>query len=397
MSDTASSVPRWPGIGAEVELLSIVSRLPLTPRRARDAERVIAGGVDWEKVLASAAGWQTEPVVMTNLLELGSSVVPADRIDAIEAVRTSSRVLALLNALKAIQVVLLLAEKGIPAIVLKGPAVGFAGYGDPSFRASNDVDLLVRPEQIRKARKHLVTSGYSIDYDEGREDSILAAGHALELSAQWVRVELHPFLLPKHMRWEIGNDKLWRESRAIECGGSEIQVLSPAHNFLFLCAHGAKHKWPSWRWLCDIAQIAERLSDDDRREVVVLAAVTNARRILSLAIHVVTEVFGDVSHGFAVADLEPRRTTWPLVETILRGLSASPNSAEAPLLHRVDLGLDLLVFWARTRERLADRVLPVAGVLFLPTDQDDWAGPLKWIQRPVRLATRAMRSFAKYA
>jgi len=52
---------------------------------------------------------------------------------------------------------------GIRVLVLKGPALARSMYPDPAMRPSDDIDLLVRPEEFIKARDILCEIGYQCE------------------------------------------------------------------------------------------------------------------------------------------------------------------------------------------------------------------------------------------
>ena len=53
-------------------------------------------------------------------------------------------------------------EANISVISLKDPALALLGYPNFAVREFNDLDLLVRPHDIPKARDILVASGYEV-------------------------------------------------------------------------------------------------------------------------------------------------------------------------------------------------------------------------------------------
>ncbi|UCH77548.1 MAG: nucleotidyltransferase family protein [Candidatus Coatesbacteria bacterium] len=63
---------------------------------------------------------------------------------------------------------LLLAGAGIPVLPLKGVDLAFATYPDPSCRPMSDVDLLVSPDDYRRAAEMLRAEGFGPVFDEPR-------------------------------------------------------------------------------------------------------------------------------------------------------------------------------------------------------------------------------------
>jgi hypothetical protein len=139
------------------------------------------------------------------------------------------------------------------------------------------------------------------------------------------KVELHTELLSKYLRVPFDNERIWATSRRVVCGDEEMSVLAPEIEFLFLSAHGAKHGWFKFRWLCDIAQLIPRLDDSDIERVVALANELNARKLLSLALQLAKDTF-DIA---LPPGLERARTAYDTVKmsgTVLESIGVNEAS-----------------------------------------------------------------------
>jgi hypothetical protein len=149
----------------------------------------------------------------------------------------------------------------IPMIVLKGMPLSVALYGDPARRGLGDIDLLIDPSRLRDADAVLVAGGF-----ERVMPAILSparVAHHLRWSKTFIYrapqsgtlVELHhrlthvPTLLP------IRFDEAWQDRRTVTVGGVPMFVLGEAEEALYLCVHGAHHRWERLRWLIDIADL----------------------------------------------------------------------------------------------------------------------------------------------
>ncbi len=226
------------------------------------------------------------------------------------------------------------ARIGIPVIALKGPAVGVTAYGDPSLRTFGDMDLLVSSQNLIPARKLLASLGFRPDYEGARENSLARHQHALEFSSGRAKVELHASLLSRHLRLDFDTDEIWRTARKIDCAGAEVLVLSPEMQFLFHCAHGAKHEWISVRWICGIAQLSLRLEPVDITNILSLASRTRCRRILGLGLHVAAAVLHERRHRFSpdaiVDESDIRDLGWFSVSSASAGSSLRLNLSGYP-------------------------------------------------------------------
>lgn len=377
----------------ETRLAIALCRIPLSDATRRVIESSLTGKIDWNALIRRICQWEMEPVAFSNLRTQFSETIPPAVLQSISLLERDSRARALTNTLLLVEVVKELERAGIGVVVLKGPSVAIPAYGDVSLRPFADFDLLVRYEDLSVARVLLMSTGYAAAYDPKVEGALIRDQHALEFSRGREKIELHWALLSRHLQLDFDLDDLWRSAQTIPCAGAHIRVLAPHHLFLFLCAHGAKHEWVGMRWIVDVLQLGRKLSSDEARAVVALAARTNSRRVLALALRVARDILGEDFPQFSGAVLGPESDTRALVELVRKRLAIDfPASARAPgLLSRIKPGLPTLLFWASARERARDRVACFAHVLFVPTDNDKGPVLLRWIGRPLRLASRALR------
>lgn len=180
----------------------------------------------WTAACLSATG-PTEPQLAQRLHEI----------------RRSTQISAFLwtSALKAT-----LAEfqrRQIPVISLKGPWLAERLYGNAALRTCADLDLLVRRSDIDRAESLLSEIGFS---PAGRRD---------DYERPWLRgsttVELHhdvenPLTLDFHI------DEAWRRAQPAEFHGVPAWLLSPEDERLFLCLHGARHRFERFSHILDL-------------------------------------------------------------------------------------------------------------------------------------------------
>ena len=274
--------------------------------------------------------------------------------------------------------------------MLKGASLGARSYGDPSVRPFADIDLLTKPADIAGARQFLLSEGFEREYSPAAEPALIRWGHALEFRRGSLKVEMHPGLISHHLRFALTNEMVFADRSRIACAGGEIDILSKPHEFLFLCAHGAKHGWESVRWIADLAQLGNKLTSDDAAAVTRLAAKLHASRLLALGLCVMDDVLNARPASF---NREPPHAGQKLRELsgrVRRRIEVAaggtmPGNAALTWNHSA------LSFWNAARERWIDRVASIAFVGMVPTEKDAKFGPLGWIGRPARIAFAAAR------
>lgn len=354
-------------VAAEKELVVALSLVPLKASDAMRAREIIAGGVDWSAVFAQASQWQVEPVVLGNLRAEFSEALSSEVLRETTERERSAKAHAVLQTMRMVELVKILQSSGIPAIVLKGPAISISAYGDCSRRIFADADLLLLKGDLAAASDVLVKRGYVPDFQPGAFDELVARQHALELSGSRMKVELHWSLMSRFLRFDLRPEELWEKAVDLRCLDFKLQVLAPEHLFLYLCAHGAKHEWMIFRWICDVAQLTRSLSESEAAEVVRLAARTNTRRILALALRLVRETFGEEGSRFSSEAFRSDRQTDILTALVRSRLGLCPPVSPGIVssqLSRVHPYVGTLMFWLRSRERIADKTAAVAQLVY---------------------------------
>jgi hypothetical protein len=376
----------------EKEVVAALSRLPVEPPALERVARLIGQGIDWNAVIDQAARWEVEPAVFGNLRGHFAQAVPEENLVAITERERAARAFALSRTLQVVDVSRAFVKAKIPAIVLKGPALAIQAYGDCSRRTFVDVDLLVPKNDLSRAKKLIIERGYTPKFGEQMADRLVAGQHALEFSGPGPNVEVHWSLLSRHLRFDLDPDELWRDACKVECAGTEIDALAPHHLFIYLCAHGAKHEWMKFRWVCDVAQLAKRLNSTDAEKVVDLARRTNSRRIVALALRLSREVFGEES-AFPDDAFAGDGELDSLAAVALARID-SRREESATLLPRkiasIHPYVEPLAFWIAARERKRDKLVCAARFIFDPSPEERPATRFEKVLRPARLATNAL-------
>ena len=377
----------------EKRIVLSLSRFPLELEDRQSVRQMLESEVDWQEVLALARDWQLEPMAFSNLRSHFRETIPPRLVEEISARERDARAFAIARTLTVVELCKRMEEAGIRVLVLKGPAIGIAGYGDPSMRQFGDIDLLVRREDVGMARNLLLAIGFSRDYPPHAEADLLRAQHALEFVRGSNKVEIHFSLFSQHLRLNFNLEEIWEQSVTMHCVGADIRGLSAHHLFLFVCAHGAKHEWLGMRWICDVAQLGDRLRSHDIEAVLSTAVRTNSVRLLALATDLVREVFGRPVAGFeGRLEVQSREAKVLIVSVTYRlGLASKPKNSMFDVLARLDERLGPLFFWTRARERWRDRILCFGSILFVPTSKDSRWKYIGWIVRPARLVATAAR------
>ncbi|HVW41023.1 MAG TPA: nucleotidyltransferase family protein [Amycolatopsis sp.] len=246
---------------------------------------------DWAAVLEDAGKHR-----LTGLLDaaITANALPATHEQvrqARAAHRTAQlRVLTLEHELAGIAG--LLERAGIETRVLKGSALAHLDYAEPGLRSYNDIDILLRPDDIERAVAELGTAGFTRTLAEPRPgfDRRFDKGMTLRPAANY-ELDLHrTFVLGPWGRL-VDIDDLWDEGQELTVGGRRMRALSRPIRFLHTCYHAALGNWPlRLGSLRDIAEVLRTVDEGSVRriarnwgvEAIVAAAVSDTRRLLGI-------------------------------------------------------------------------------------------------------------------
>jgi len=140
---------------------------------------------------------------------------------------------------------------GVPAIVLKGPAIASWLYQPDEVRSSVDVDLLVPPERFNDAEQVLAQLGYHHRLPGTAACEI--AANARELLAETgICIDLHRYLigLPDPARsWEL----LSHQTTALPlASGAQVTVFDVPARAMHLALHAAQDGPQDFKALADL-------------------------------------------------------------------------------------------------------------------------------------------------
>lgn len=192
---------------------------------------------------------------------------------------------------------------GIPVIPLKGPRLAESYFGHMGARPSSDIDLLVHPEDLRRAEQCVEALHFRKD-KQVHNHVVLAK--ATGPGQDPLAVELHWTLDKKN--WSSLDDRRFWEEAAPIAGYSHVKELSPTHTLYFICLHGMRHRMDSMKYVMDIVQIlmtaGERI--DLGRLLKEAAADKTAKRV-KIALSIACGLFPELAAS--------RPLPFPLVET----------------------------------------------------------------------------------
>ena len=224
----------------------------------------------------------------------------------------------------------LFADEGIPVCALKGPVFAQRVYAHASDRPSIDIDLLVSPDDLEKARTALLRAGYEADSDL-KAAYLTAHAHHLHFTRAGVpELELH-FQAYHGFGTVVQASSMMDRATPAVFAGRRTLVASPEDELIYLAAHAAGHSFIRLLWLFDMKMLIRAGGLD-------WSAVTKRSRELRIA--------SAAAYAFRLLD------RWLDVPGI-------PREALSPYGNRA---------------RVADRLLDVVAAPSTPSSMDNLGG-----------------------
>lgn len=182
------------------------------------------------------------------------------------------------------------AEARVEAIFLKGAALMYDIYGGPGLREFNDIDVLIKENDLDRADEALRAGGFSV-VEGGGGVSDYRSQRVYSFNGK-LTLDLHTGLLGRKLRdrmLSIDREALWEGKRSIEAGGTAINTLDISHTLLYQCLHFAvQHGFIGLAGGVDIREILiKHAADIDWEEVIKLAAEYRIKKPVYYSLHLV--------------------------------------------------------------------------------------------------------------
>jgi hypothetical protein len=161
-------------------------------------------------------------------------------------------------------------DLGIDVIVLKGIYFAEKYFGHIGARATSDIDLLIRYQDLKKAIDTVKSLGFTVEEEQVPGHFHCSFSKVLPHSAIPLVVEIH-WSLVKESTSNFDINDLWMQSIAVG-QFSHIKELSSQHTFYMICLHGWRHNLDSMKYFLDIIQVIYKNREElDYEQIFTLA------------------------------------------------------------------------------------------------------------------------------
>ena len=338
--------------------------------------------VDWARVIKAAHHHGVTPTLYSIVSRTLGDLPPAARSTLQHRFAQNTRrnlffaseLHGLLSALSA---------AGIDAMAFRGPVLAVQAYGNLSYREFEDLDVLVHPRDVVRARAVLESRGFVWEHRLSRmqERGYRRFGHDYQFlrADHRLRVEVHWALLPRRFM-SMDTGPVWQRSTVVRVAGRELRTLSPEDLLIVLCAHGTKHYWERLGWILDAVLLVRNTPALDWDYVARRAEALGARRMILLTFELARRILGvNVPVPIAARDRDRTAAARLAARTVeLMGEGSNlPDALEGFAYHlRAIEGLGRRIRYCVSPTQAEPELLPLPAIL----------SPIYYVLRPIRLA-----------
>jgi hypothetical protein len=336
-------------VSPEVQVLLCCAQTCYSPASPAQLPRLLQSDLDWDSLIHLALRHRVLPLLYRGVQTIGvdllSSPVWAELQHHFHA--NAQHNLLLTGTL--LRLLRLLAMHDIPALPYKGPVLAIAAYGNLALRQFGDLDILVRQQDVERAKDLLLAHGYR--WWEQRPGTLLPRQrkvYELISGDGQVLVELHWAITSSTFYVPLDPARLWERLETVALLDQPVPTLTPEHLLLILCVHGAKHHWHRLAWICDIAAVLHVSAEMDWGYLLEQADQLGCRRMLLLGVFLAQTLLGT-----PLSEPLWHRLS---VETAIPRLAQEVQARLFTNVSRPLAAVDRPLFYLRLRERPQDRL-----------------------------------------
>jgi hypothetical protein len=277
-----------------------------TPRAASAAWARLVASPEGVMELAVAARFHR---IEGYLMEWVRSVGGHPALEALLKPRLESCVRAHMSAIAALRRLgSTLDEAGIDWAAFKGPVLAETAHGSPSRRSYQDLDVLVRRRDFRRAVDVLAGNGVRV-LDTNTGHMLRLGAGQLHLQDPWGQnLDLHwGILYGQYMRdqFSFSEGQLLDRRRFVDVVGRQVPTFGPVDTLLHLALHSALEGAHRLVWLKDVERVLAR-EQLSWGEIIAAARVARLAAPLAAVLRRARAVTGAPVPGEVLRALVPR-------------------------------------------------------------------------------------------
>lgn len=340
-------------------LLACAGRLP-REGASPALRQFFSADIDWGYLTHAAEHHRLVPLLYGQLSQTAAMSVPEHILNHLRQAYVLNAAHNLRLTAELLRLIDLFQSNGIAIVPFKGPVLAELLYGNVSLRQFGDLDILVKREDVRRAREILVADGYQPEFVlSGKfEAEYIRSEHAFQFQKENCTfvVELHWRFGSRNQVFPLDARDVWNRLARQFFQGRELPALAREDLLIYLCVHGAKHGWDRLEWIRCVAELVSG-SDAMNWDIVIRRSrQSGAERALYVGLRLAESLASPPLPAPILDAMRSDGAAQVLAEQALANLFTEETDHSRRELHRQ-------TFYLRTRERWFDR----ARILFFST------------------------------
>lgn len=384
-----------PAYQVETDLIKACSTTVASTGRRSEIRRLAADCRDWDYVLQACRDHCVSSLVCHTLKASATDLVPDKVKETLHARFRANASRNLFLTQELLQLVRKFRENGIEIIPFKGPMLAITAYGNVALREFGDLDVLVQKDNFHLARALMSRWGYHSA--SGDEEKVVENFFKSQLSSDHFRedgkviLELHWSFIQTWLGFNVDIQTVWVLSRPFPVGSVPVLDLPADITLLYLCAHGAKHRWNRLCWVVDFAELLRRRTELDWDSLLAQAVRSGCLRTLFIGLNLAQTLLGASIPDKVVARIAKDQQAVLLARVIADGMFDPGKD-----FVKAQLGWKRDWFNIRCKERWREKLVYLSQLsawVLGPSDKDRAWVPLPhglyWLYffiRPIRVA-----------
>ncbi|MDQ3472225.1 MAG: nucleotidyltransferase family protein [Acidobacteriota bacterium] len=341
-----------PADSPESALLLTCGRASLDETQKKRIQQLVSGSLDWDLVLQLADRHGLQPLLHSHLNAVCPDAVPEQQRQHLRVAFQRVSALNILLTHELQKLLALFVDNDIRAVPYKGPTLALQLYGNVALRQFSDLDILVHPRDVLRARDLLLAEGYAQlpPLTDGQQAVLLRTQCNLPFTRDRNRmiVELHWTVSAPAFARPFETDDFWSRLQDAELETVAIKLPATEDLLLALCIHGSKHLWERLAWVCDMAGLITTQKDLNWQELISRARATGSERMLFLGLRLATDLLAAPLPKNVEVILRADASVAALAQDVVRDLFT-------PALTRTGMS-GYFRFQLRARRRLRDKL-----------------------------------------
>ncbi len=263
------------------ELLLACARTKASPERIRSLTET---PIDWNYFFLLARRHAVVPLVYKQL----KHHVSPEKLQQFKKHSLENSARNVILTAELCRLIKLFSDEGIEAIPYKGPILALFAYDDLALRRFVDLDVIVKKQDVARARELLLADNYALSKSltVEQQELLLRTQHNLQFTKDNRRliVELHWEVAPHLFASTVQSETLWQHLVSFNLNGTRVQTLSADDLLFSLCVHGSRHLWERLGWICDVAELIAR-RNLNWNALLERAAKADSERMFLLGLH----------------------------------------------------------------------------------------------------------------